>query len=274
MKDSCPIAGRAVTVRGATLAAAPGRLRAALERPAGSGPAAVAGQRRRGGRPGSPRRPVRADRGFPRGAAAGRLLLPLLGVGLIALGVVIAVRSGDRSWTVSEVTQELRRIALEGGRAESASAGWLGPLRIATRSIDAATGEFVGFRIETDTVMVTAERAELQVDAAADTFAFDLRDVVFTRIPSEQESAAVAAADAQASPFGRPEAVASLVHTTDRHLFGPAPFGRDIVPDGAPRRTAGRGGSGGGTPFGPRGAAATPKGDGGAAGWLRDAGAE
>jgi len=194
----------------------------------------------------------------------------MLGLGLLVAGILVAVRGRDRAWTVSEVTQEMRRIALEGGRAESPSAGWLGPLRIAAQSINAATGEFVGFRIETDTVMVSAARAMLEVDPAADTFAFDLREVVFTRVPSEEQSAATAAAQAQAPPFGRPEAVASLVHTTDRHLFGPAPFGRDIVPDGAPRQTVGTGGPGGtagGSPFGPRGAAATPNGGGGGGRW-------
>lgn len=187
------------------------------------------------------------------------MLPAIIGFAVLALGIVLATRRGERTWTESEVVHEIRRIALEGGRAESLRAGRLGPLRLSARTVDPATGEFVGFRIETDQIMVAAARAAIVVDAEQDTFAFDLQEVVVTRIPDEVTEPGDAAPDAQ-----------SLIHTADRHRFGPAAFGSDIKPDGTPR--SGGGGLAGRRPggaLGPRGAAAAddPAGD-----WLRDAG--
>lgn len=204
-------------------------------------------------------RGVVRPRRLRRGASAARLLIPVAAVGMLVGGTIMSVRQKPRAWTVSEVTEEFRRLAIDGGAQGDRYAGSLGPMRIATRTIDGSTGDFLGFRIETETMLVTAARATLDVDPDRDTFAFDLRDVTFTRL-------------VEAGQDGLPvDGDPSLVHTTDRHLFGPAAFGSDIVPDGEgstvrrpPRR-----------PFGPRGANAdSGSGSGDGPSWLRDAGAE
>jgi hypothetical protein len=212
-----------------------------------------------------------------RGTAVARVLLPLLGVGMLVAGIVFSMQRRERTWTESEVVQEMRRIALEGGRAENPMAGGLGPLRIAARTIDAASGDFLDFRIESARMMVTARRAVLTVDPDRDTFAFDLHDVVFTRVPeiggdgAGEAGTAAGGGTASTLTFGGPTEIGSFVHTTERHLFGPADFGQDIVPDGT--RRSGGGGLAGPRPgggFAPRGANATESPN---TGWLRDAGA-
>lgn len=218
---------------------------------------------------------VRGGPGVRRGAALSRMLLPLLGLGLIAAGAWFGLQKRSNAWTVSEVTQQMQRVALEGGLPTGdPSIGTLGPIRIGASGIDATTGEFMDFRIESERVIVVAERAILRVDPDKDTFAFDLFEVTFTRIPPMDETAAL--------PDG--EAPESFVHTVPRHLFGPTPFGRDIVPDGrggggsAPRQAARSGDPAGapasrpasrpsGSPFGPRGASASER-----PSILRDAG--
>ena len=270
VEHETPIAGRAVSVRATSLHTSPraliedfdrndaaiARLDAARrrhrERFAASIAATDASAAPIAGRPGTGG--IRR-----RGSTRAAMLPAIIGFAVLALGIILTARRGERTWTESEVVQEIRRIALEGGRAESLRAGRLGPLRLSARTVDPATGEFVGFRIETDQIMVAAARAAIVVDAEQDTFAFDLQEVVVTRIPDEVTEPGDAAPDAQ-----------SLIHTADRHRFGPAAFGSDIKPDGTPRTggggLAGRRTGGG---LGPRGAAAAED---SAGDWLRDAG--
>lgn len=192
-----------------------------------------------------------------RGAAAARVLIPMLGLGLVGAGAWFGMQKRSNAWTVSDVTREMQRVALEGGMPTGDPAiGNLGPIRIGASSIDSTTGEFTEFRIESERVIVVAERAVLRVDPDDDTFAFDLFDVTFTRIPAEGERSE--------------DGSDSFIHTVPRHVFGPTPFGRDIVPDGrggggATRQTE-RPSRPGGT-FGPRGASASE-----APSILRDAG--
>lgn len=270
VKDSLPIAGRAMTVSRSALGRSARAILATpttLARvPASAGPPRSATR----GLP-SPRLDVMRTR---RGLAVARVLLPLLGVGMLVAGIVFSMKSRERTWTESEVVQEMRRIALEGGRAETPMAGGLGPLRIAAGTIDAVSGDFLDFRIESARMMVTARRAVLTVDPHRDTFAFDLHDVVFTRVPEidgDGSGAADEGGTASDLASGGPVDIGSFVHTTDRHLFGPADFGQNIVPDG-PRRSGGGGVAGPrpGGGFAPRGANASESPN---TGWLRDAGA-
>lgn len=277
VKDSSPIAGRTVTVRGSATGTAVRRLTARADAALGSAmirrlilataPAAAGG-----------RAVARVpSRGPSRGLALARMLPALIGIGMLVGGIALVTQRSGRTWTVGEVTREMRRIALEGGEAATPMAGTLGPLRIAARTIDPATGDFLDFRIDSDRLLVTARRAVLMIDPDADTFAFDLHDVVFTRVPEPgEEPNAAAATGASALSFGGEGgsggAGRSFVHTTARHLFGPAAFGQDIVPDAGARSSGG--GAAGRRPAGglsPRGANASEPAN---TGWLRDAGAD
>lgn len=269
MEHDTPIAGRAVSVRSRALDASPRDLIRDFQRIDAVIQRLDAARRNRrevlaaaAGRVNAAPSPEARlhDRDVRRRGSTRAAMLPaLIGFAVLAIGIVLANRRGERTWTESEVVHEIRRIALEGGQAESLRAGRFGPLRLAAQTVDPVTGEFVGFRIETDQIMVAAARAAIIVDAEQDTFAFDLQEVVVTRIPDEL------------SEPGEPPAATSLIHTADRHRFGPAAFGSDIKPDGTPRSGTGLAGRRSGGGLGPRGAAA----DGGSAGdWLRDAGGD
>jgi hypothetical protein len=144
------------------------------------------------------------------------LLLPAAGLGLLVAGAALLLKSEPEGHTVSQVRRSIRAIALAGG-AENApvQAGMIGPWRVATATIDPITGEFSDFRIESPPMLISAERAQLHVDAERDTFSFEMWNVVYTRVPKPGET------------------VEGFLWSEDHYVLGPAPYGKDIIPDGA-----------------------------------------
>ena len=66
--------------------------------------------------------------------------------------------------------------------------------------------------------MIAGDVAQLTVDPEADSFCFELRNVVYTRVPSERETEA---SDEDA-----------FVHSMEHYILGPVPYGVDIIHDG------------------------------------------
>ena len=156
-----------------------------------------------------------------RGMSRARFLLPIAGTGLIIACLAIWMQSVPESHTVSHVTRLIRDIALAAGAPNAdREAGVIGPWRIAAESFDPTTGEFTFFHLESGPMVLTAATAQLNVDPVNDTFSFELREVVYTRLPdprdTEQES---------------------FVHTLDHYTLGPAPYGMNIVADGGSERS-------------------------------------
>jgi hypothetical protein len=152
------------------------------------------------------------------GAARARLILPVAGAGvLIACGLVL-LRQTPEQHTVSQVKRALRERILTAPRPGApAGAGELGPWRIRAADYDALSGSFTNLRVESGPVMLSASAAELLVDASSDSITFELRDVVYTRIPQDRE-------DGDADAF---------VHELAQYRLGPIPYDLDIIPDSA-----------------------------------------
>lgn len=150
-----------------------------------------------------------------RGSSRSRFIVPVAAAGLIVACVGVLLHSTHRAHTVSHVTRTIRDIALAGNAVDAPlGAGTVGPWKIAAEDVDLLTGEFINFRLDSGPMLVTARRAALLVDPDADTFSFEMWDVVFTRTPD-----------------GRKPDGDSYVHRLDYHLVGPAPYGADIVRD-------------------------------------------
>jgi hypothetical protein len=158
------------------------------------------------------------------GASRARLILPFAAAGLFMACIAVLLHGSRDSHTVSHVQRTVREIALAGGSPDAPpEAGVIGPWKISASDVDPFTGEFSDFHLEAGLIVLGAERAVLHVDARADTFGFEMWDVVFTRVPSPDE-------DEQDA----------FVHRMDHYILGPAPYGKNIVPDG-----------GGGAPIAP-----------------------
>ncbi|MDY7107685.1 MAG: hypothetical protein SYC29_03520 [Planctomycetota bacterium] len=154
-------------------------------------------------------------------AARARLILPFAAAGLFIACIVVLLQGSRESHTVSHVQRVVRDIALAGGSPDAPrGAGAIGPWKISASDVDPLTGEFADFHLEAGAIVLGAERAALFVDVKADTFGFELWDVVFSRVP----------------PPGEDDSGA-FVHRVDHYILGPAPYGKNIVPDancGAP----------------------------------------
>ena len=157
-----------------------------------------------------------ASRSASSGAARARLILPVAGAGvLIACGFVLLRDSPERH-TVSDVKRAIRDLALAAGAPGApAGAGTVGPWEIAAEKYDPLSGVFTNFRLESGAVMLTASSADLLVDASSDSMTFELRDVVYTRIPQE----------------GDEDDVEAFVHKLAEYRLGPIPYDVDIIPD-------------------------------------------
>jgi hypothetical protein len=152
-------------------------------------------------------------------SARGRLVLPVAGAGLLIACGFVLLRGGPEQHTVSEVKRTIRDIALAASAPDAPpGAGEIGPWLIAADAHDPLTGVFTNFHLESGRMVLTARTADLIVDAATDSFTFELHDVVYMRIPDE----------------GKPEeGVESFMHHLDHYRLGPAPYGADIVLDSA-----------------------------------------
>ena len=150
------------------------------------------------------------------GASRARLILPFAAAGLFIACIAVLLHGSRDSHTVSHVQRTVREIALAGGSPDAPSgAGVIGPWKISASGVDPFTGEFSGFHLESGPIVLGADRAVLHVDARADTFSFEMWDVVFSRVPAAGE-------DEQDA----------FVHRMDHYILGPAPYGKNIVPDG------------------------------------------
>ena len=150
-----------------------------------------------------------------------RFILPIGGVGLFIACIFALVSGTKKSFGEAEVIRSIHSIALY--RSEKpgvANGGPLGPWWISATSVDPVSGKLHDFSISTGTMIIAARTAMIDLDSEADTFAFDLEDVVMTLIPNSRE----------------PDTEEILV-TREHYRLGPAPFGANIVPDGgaAPR---------------------------------------
>lgn len=154
-------------------------------------------------------------------------LLPIIGgVLLITFGWLIVQKQGDKV-SVAEVTRQMQQIALtKSQRSGIDDGGPIGPWWITASKADSLSGDFHDFRVRSGNRFIAAKKARLVVDPVSDTFSFHLTDVVFTQVEDPKQSIP-----------GDPAAGKLLA--LDRHVLGPAPYGKDIVADDALAGSAG-----------------------------------
>jgi hypothetical protein len=153
-----------------------------------------------------------------------RFIAPMAGAGLvIACGIVLFKQQQPPGVPVSEVERQVVAVALAGGKPNAEIGdGAFGPWIIAADRQDPTTGYLEPFRVEYESVLLTAESAEIRIDAENDAFSFVLRDVIFVHAPEDGTTQNGLSAR---SPEGS-------LHTVAIHELGPIPYGRDIIPDG------------------------------------------
>jgi hypothetical protein len=153
----------------------------------------------------------------PRSSRA-RLLLPVIGLGLIVSCVLAMIRSSaPPTRTASAVRHEIEALALrQSERPDGEDGGLIGPWWVVASGIDDASGRLMNFRITTEELHINARFARLIIDTKRDAFSFELFDVALTRLSPDGT-----AADGDGAPL----------LFLDHHVLGPAPFGHDIVID-------------------------------------------
>ena len=164
-------------------------------------------------------KPTRASR------SPARFIAPMAGAGLVvACGVVLFKQQQPPGVPVSEVERQVVAVALAGGKPNAEIGdGAFGPWIIAADRQDPTTGYLEPFRVEYESVLLTAESAEIRIDAKSDAFSLVLRDVIFVHAPEDEPNGAGASASGPS---------AGSLHTVAIHELGPIPYGRDIIPDG------------------------------------------
>jgi len=154
------------------------------------------------------------------------MLAPALGIGLLVAGTLMIAGKLRDTPTVHEAAAEIREVVLRRSDLPGIDdGGRVGPWWVSAGSYDQVTGAFGDFQVRTGDRLIGAETAFLRLDPAADTFAFELRGVVFTRIPD---------------PYQTVETRGSLLHEVETFTLGPAPYGSDIVAAEAPPTTPNR----------------------------------
>ncbi len=138
-----------------------------------------------------------------------RLLAPFA-LGGLAVALTMATVATLR--TPAERESDIIRHIHETAMAEPF--GWFGPWRITAESIDPATGEMIGFGLNTETLSLTAARSRVQIDAEADTVSLELWDVVLIAVPDEEGGT-----------------VDGVMQELDHYVLGPIDYGRRIRPD-------------------------------------------
>ena len=105
-----------------------------------------------------------------------RLLLPLLGAGLIVLCIVMLRGGAPPSHTVSRVIRDVHQVALK-----QPDGGLLGSWWISAKDIDPLTGNLLRFNVEAGPLHFGADTARVVVDPDANTFEFVMTNVVVAR---------------------------------------------------------------------------------------------
>lgn len=137
-----------------------------------------------------------------------RLFWPVLVVAVLMIGTGIIMKLAQpEPRAVSQVAREIHRQTIHGV--------WIGNIYVKADRTDPKTGEMLNFTAETDTIMLGAERAALRVEPEENAVYFDLRGVVLTSIPRDDD----------AEP--------AQVVTLDSHTLGPIPATVSIQSDPA-----------------------------------------
>ncbi len=137
---------------------------------------------------------------------------PVLRVGVAALVVafvILLVSGSPETRTVSEVIAEVHEIALH-----EPQGGLIGRWWVSAAGIDPDTGRLRSFKIECGPIHIAAKSARVIVNHHADSFQFEMLDVVMARVPEP----------------GEPDDD-EVLRVLDRFVLGPLPYPMDIVPD-------------------------------------------
>jgi hypothetical protein len=138
-----------------------------------------------------------------------RLVLRIaIAAAVVVIVSVIVFGSPDKR-TVSQVIDEIREIAL----AEP-QGGLIGPWWLSATGTDETSGRLTGFKVECGPIDIAAGTARIIVNHHTNSFQFEMWDVVFARMPGQDDP------DAEYT-----------VQQLDRYVLGPLPYPGDIVPD-------------------------------------------
>ena len=107
------------------------------------------------------------------------LLLPVAAV----VGMLILVSGSPETLTASEVISRIHEIAL--ARPQG---GLIGPWWVAASSHDPVSGKLKMLRVEWGDVRIAAKTARVVIDPVADTFRFDMWDVVMANIDAGEDT--------------------------------------------------------------------------------------
>ena len=141
--------------------------------------------------------------------------MPVAAAGLLIACAGVLLRSTQETHTVSQVEGIIRDIALAGRMPDAPrNAGMLGIWRINAETFDPRTRCLRNFRMRSGHMVVAARTAVIVVDPVSDSFSFELKDVVYTRVSDEDKTA-------------------SHIHEFEAYVLGPIAYEHDIVPDGA-----------------------------------------
>ncbi len=134
-----------------------------------------------------------------------KFLLPVVAV----VGIIVLVSGSHETLTTSEAISRIHEIALA-----KPQGGLIGPWWVSASSHDPVSGKLKSLRVEWGDVRIAAKTARVVIDPIADTFRFDMWDVVMANIDTGEDIEG-----------GRP------LIDVDHYQFGPIPYGVDIVPD-------------------------------------------
>lgn len=149
------------------------------------------------------------------GRSRARFILPIAGTGLLIACVVVITLSLRPSYGESEILRSIHGIALSRSQKPGVpDGGPLGPWWISATRLDPISGTLHDFSITSDTMIIAAESARIEVDAFDDTFSIDMNMVVLTRLPGET-----------------PDEVEQQLVQYDHYRLGPASFDVDISPN-------------------------------------------
>lgn len=127
---------------------------------------------------------------------------------IVVFGVVLLISGSHETRTVSEVIDEIHKIALA-----KPDGGLLGSWWVTAQSYDPQTSRLSEFKIECEPIHIAARSARVVVNQSTDSFHFEMWDVVVARSGEEGD-------DAEHNLLA-----------VDRYVLGPIPYRTDIVAD-------------------------------------------
>lgn len=149
------------------------------------------------------------------GRSRARLILPIAGTGLLIACIVVITLSLRPTIGESDILRSIYSIALSKSQKPGVpDGGPFGPWWISASRLDPISGTLHDFSITSDTIIIAAESARIEVDAFENTFSIDMNTVVLTRLPGEA-----------------PDEVEQQLVKFDHYRLGPASFDVDILPD-------------------------------------------